>query len=653
MEALRAKQDSQNRQDSALLHDSKLTPDSQHKDSNQALLEVFINEYLEAKNKALQGSNPLYALIDKTRYVIQQMMPLSSRTSTTLKNLTQSIQEPMKIAIIGQFSSGKSTFLNALLGQEILPSGITPITAKICHIVYGNDYALELHYKNGNIATKPLHFMSEVSEAQNAKIAFYKLYAPLELLKSMSFLDTPGFNSQNQSDTDTTNAVLESVDGIIWLTLIDNVGKQSEKEIINTHIKRYASKSLCVLNQKDRLKNEDEINTSLEYAKKVFNGLFEDIIAISAKNALQSYNTNENLNSSQAERLLEDSNIQSVVAFLHTHITPLAESAKTRTICTQLRTLLLRYARLSLHATLRFSHLQSCLEDSKQIFNHNALHCDFYKSFPKLYETFSSHLESLSQHIYNAIERTPQEFIRIEKSFGFTKEIKQSKEVAFLPKERLSLSLNNADSTFARDFTKLGFDIMESGKEFESFLDTQTRLVQDLFIQWYDEFLPPLQSQLLQKNLDEIAQSFHSLALRHTAELKAQLMLFHKILSLNYPLSIALCLSRIGLKIEEAKAKHSKSPDTLPLFNPSLENIRDELNLGFHFHFLQENLLTQPLHKKSIWHFEREYAELCKNKSELITQYTQKYAHHLEQFQQLIATLKSHQNAANKMKLDS
>lgn len=644
MEALtQATQTLQNEQDSKLTLDSQNRQDSQkQQDSNETLLETFINEYLEAKNKALQGSNPLYALIDKTRYVIQQMMPLSSRTSTTLKNLTQSIQEPMKIAIIGQFSSGKSTFLNALLGQEILPSGITPITAKICHIVYGNDYALELHYKNGNIATKPLYYMNEVSVAENAKIAFYKLYAPLELLKSMSFLDTPGFNSQNQSDTDTTNAVLESVDGIIWLTLIDNVGKQSEKEIINAHIRRYASKSLCVLNQKDRLKNEDEINTSLEYAKKAFSGLFGDIIAISAKNALQSYSHNNELNAEKAGELLLDSNIQSVVAFLQTHITPLAESAKTRTICTQLRTLLLRYARLSLHAKLRFSHLESLLQDSIQTLNNNAIQSPFYKDFPKLFDTFSSHLESLSQHIYNAIERTPQEFTRIEKSFGFTKEIKQSKEVAFLPRERLSLSLNNADSTFARDFTKLGFDIMESGKEFESLLDTQTKLIQDLFIQWYADFLPPLQSPLLQKTLDEMTQSFHTLALKHTAELKAILMLFHKILSLNYPLSIALCLSHIGLKIEEAKAKHSKSPDTLPLFNPSLENIRDELSLGFHFHFLQENLLTQPLHKKSIWHFEREYTELCKTQGELLTQYAEKYAHHLKQFQSLIATLKSY-----------
>lgn len=605
--------------------------------ANQDLLDTFINEYLEAKNKALQGSNPLYALIDKTRYLIQQMMPLSSRTQTTLKTLTQHVQEPMKIAIIGQFSSGKSTFLNALLGQDILPSGITPITAKICHIVYGADFMLELHYKNGNIATKPIHYMSEVSAAQNAKIAFYKLYAPLELLKSMSFLDTPGFNSQNQSDTDTTNAVLESVDGIIWLTLIDNVGKHSEKETILSHIKRYASKSLCVLNQKDRLKNQAEIDTSLNYARSAFNGLFEDIIAISAKDALRACA----LEGEAAQNLLADSEIESVIAFLHTHISPMAEEAKKHTICAQLRALALRYARLSLHAKLRFSFLNDALTHSIATFSENAAQSTFYKSFPKLFDTFESHLESLSQHIYNAIEKRPQEFIQTKKSFGFTQTMRQSKEVAHLPRESLSLSLNNADSMFMRDFTKLGFDIINTGAAFESLLSSQASSIKEIFIQWYGTFMPPLQSPLLQKTLDEITQSFTTLAMQHTASLQSNLSLFHKILTLNYPLSIALCLSHIGLKIEEAKEKHAKN-DSLPLFNPSLENIRDELNLGFHFYFLQENLLTQPLHKKSIWHFEREYTELCQKQGEILAQYTQKYTHHLKQFYSLIATLKSY-----------
>ncbi|WP_407380162.1 hypothetical protein [Helicobacter sp.] len=85
-----------------------------------------------------------------------------------------------------------------------------------------------------------------------------------------------------------------------------------------------------------------------------------------------------------------------------------------------------------------------------------------------------------------------------------------------------------------------------------------------------------------------------------------------------------------------------KALTTPTLFNPSLENILDKPNLGFHFAFLQANLLTQPLHRKSIWHFEREYTELCKNKNEPIAKYADKYAHHLQQFQSLIATLKSY-----------
>ena len=603
---------------------------------SENLLENFINEYISAKNQLLQGGNPLYALIDKAHYALSQIAPLDSRATHTLQSLTQSIQEPMKVAIIGQFSSGKSTFLNALLGKNILPSGITPITAKICHIVYGQDYALEIHYKNGNTATKTLSYLNEVSEVQNAKIAFYKLYAPLELLKKISFLDTPGFNSQNQSDTDTTNSILESVDGIIWLTLIDNVGKHSEKEIILSHIKRYASKSLCVLNQKDRLKNQEEINISLEYAKKAFNGLFEEIIAISAKNALLSYDAPKE----QSEHMRADSHIDYVLDFLHTHIAPLAQESKKRTIITQLRTLVLRYARLSFHAHLRFTKCETLLADSTKYFTEQYPQSAFYKSFPTLFHTLESQLESLTQHIYNALEKTPKEFVRADKKFGIKTQNIQIKDITTLPRERLNLSLCNTDSTFARQFTKLGFDITAIGEQFNALLNAHIGHLNDNIIQWYETFIPTLQNSLLQKTLNEIMGTYDNLMREHCENLNAQLMLVAKILTLNYPLAINLCLNTISLKIQEALEKYTKTPDTLPLFNPTLENIRDELNLGFHFNLLQENLLTQPLHKKALWHFEREEKALCEKQSAIIATYKEQYAHHFKQLKSLLQALK-------------
>ena len=52
-------------------------------------------------------------------------------------------------------------------------------------------------------------------------------------------------------------------------------------------IKHYSQKTLCILNQKDRLKNEEEIQTSLQYANESFKEIFSQIIPISAKMALQ------------------------------------------------------------------------------------------------------------------------------------------------------------------------------------------------------------------------------------------------------------------------------------------------------------------------------------------------------------------------------
>lgn len=609
---------------------------SETQNTQKDLLECFIEQFCEAKAKASQESNPLYILIDKVRYALNQVMPLDSHTMHTLDTLAQGIDEPMKVAVIGQFSSGKSTFLNSLLGQNILPSGITPITAKICHIAYGADYSLEITYKNGNVATKPLTFINEVSEADNTKIAFYKLYAPLALLKSINFLDTPGFNSLNQSDTDTTNKVLESVDGIIWLTLIDNVGKQSEKEIINSHIKRYANKSLCVLNQKDRLKGEQEVMDSLSYAKKAFSGLFEDVVAISAKNALLA----ASLPADEANTLRVDSNIESVLEFLKTHISKGATEAKRHTFYKQLRAIVLTYARLSLHAKIRFCLLEKCLIDSSANFTQEYPQSAFYKQFPTLFYTFESLLESLAQYIYNALEQTTRDFVRIDKKFGIKKEIKVTKDIVTLPRESLNLSLSNTDSNLARSFIKLGFDISASGEQFEELLTTHISNLRLNVEQWYDTFLPSLQNPLLQKALEELLGTYDNLVREHCENLKANLSFFAKILSLNYPLAINLCLNSISLRIQEAIDKHQKSPDTLPLFNPTLENIRDEINAGLHFGFLQEQLLTQPIHKKSLWHFEREEKALCQKQSANISAYKEQYANHFEHLKNLLQLLK-------------
>ena len=111
----------------------------------------FINEFLRAQKEAKSSaiSNPLLASIRKTRQLVgAEEAPIKA----AFDSLERRAEEPMKVAITGQFSSGKSTFLNALLSKDVLPTGVTPVTSKVNYIRYGEEFKLQVHYYDGREA---------------------------------------------------------------------------------------------------------------------------------------------------------------------------------------------------------------------------------------------------------------------------------------------------------------------------------------------------------------------------------------------------------------------------------------------------------------------------------------------------------------------
>lgn len=203
----------------------------------------------------------------------------------------------MEVAITGQFSAGKSTFLNALLSRNILPTGITPVTSKVNFINYGEEYKLKITYKSGAEEYYSIDAIAEFTDQRKEEleeVKYLTLYAPMDILRDISFVDTPGLNSQSQSDTETTRRVLRDVGGIIWLTLIDNAGKLSEAEVLEEYMQHFKDKSLCVLNQKDKF-TQEQIQTTTNYIKDRFGKYFAEVIPISAKQALDSRKHQKNI----------------------------------------------------------------------------------------------------------------------------------------------------------------------------------------------------------------------------------------------------------------------------------------------------------------------------------------------------------------------
>jgi len=256
-----------------------------------SLIESFVAAYKEHFLKVVpEFDATLLGALKKVQYVLlrEEQLP-SIQLKKALDRLQMRSEEPMKVAITGQFSSGKSTFLNALLAKSILPTGITPVTSKVNYIRYGEEFKIRVRYKDGrdeyhdisNIA----HFTDQREHVED--ISYLVLYAPLNILKDVVFVDTPGLNSQAASDTQTTERVLKEVDGIIWLTLIDNAGKMSELQVLEEYLGKYQNKSLCVLNQKDKF-TPQQVEETTNYVKTAFKEFFSDVIPISARQALES-----------------------------------------------------------------------------------------------------------------------------------------------------------------------------------------------------------------------------------------------------------------------------------------------------------------------------------------------------------------------------
>jgi len=256
-----------------------------------SLLEQFVKEYYDTyKAKKHIYENSIEGTIKKVQDALldEKFLP-----SIQLKNLFDKLlrraRYPMEVAITGQFSSGKSTFLNALLTKDILPTGITPVTSKVNFINYGQEYKLKVTYKSG---AQEYHGVDSIAKFTDQRqsvedIKYLTIYAPMEILKDISFVDTPGLNSLSEDDTATTRKVLRDVEGIIWLTLMDNAGKISEAKVLEQYLENFKNKSLCVLNQKDKF-TDKQIETTTSYIEDKFAGFFAKVIPISAKQALES-----------------------------------------------------------------------------------------------------------------------------------------------------------------------------------------------------------------------------------------------------------------------------------------------------------------------------------------------------------------------------
>ena len=126
---------------------------------------------------------------------------LSSTQSLSETCRKLQVSNEITVAVLGRFKAGKSSFLNHLLGRDLLPVGVVPVTAVVTEIAYGPLESAEVHHLDGRVQSVPLDsirsFVAESDNPENAKqVDYLSIDLPeLHRFEGLRFVDTPGLES--------------------------------------------------------------------------------------------------------------------------------------------------------------------------------------------------------------------------------------------------------------------------------------------------------------------------------------------------------------------------------------------------------------------------------------------------------------------------
>ena len=204
------------------------------------------------------------------------------------------------LVVLGQFKRGKSTFINSLLGEKVLPTSVVPLTSTVTLIKHGERETIEVHFTNGQRQTISRPQLSDyVTErgnpANEKKVKHVEVSYPSDYLKDGVFIiDTPGVGSTFENNTEMTYNYLPSVDAALFLLAVDPPISQSEITLLKD-VKQYVEKIFFIQNKIDYM-SEEERQESMLFSKQVIEeALGSDNIRIhplSAKLALEGKQTN-------------------------------------------------------------------------------------------------------------------------------------------------------------------------------------------------------------------------------------------------------------------------------------------------------------------------------------------------------------------------
>lgn len=192
----------------------------------------------------------------------------------TLSQSIRQIDDLFLLVIVGEFNAGKSSFINALLGETLLKEGVTPTTTQINIIRYHTEHQETISDKN-----------------------ILEIGAPIPMLKEISIVDTPGTNAIIRKHEEITSQFIPRSDLVLFVTSADRPLSESERAFLQ-QIRDWGKKLVLVLNKVDLLQNDEEVRQVENFITdnmRSLLGIEPEIFSVSSRLALQAKMGNRHL----------------------------------------------------------------------------------------------------------------------------------------------------------------------------------------------------------------------------------------------------------------------------------------------------------------------------------------------------------------------
>jgi len=182
-----------------------------------------------------------------------------AREKQCMEWMAKLAEDRFTLAVLGQFKRGKSSLMNAIIGRQLLPTGVLPVTSTITALKFGPQERLVVE-REGLLWPEelPLSRLEEyVTENGNpgnqkrVKTATVEVPVPF-LRRGLWFVDTPGVGSAIVANTATTYAFLPQCDAVLFVTSVDTPLTSMEMEFLR-EIRQHVRKIFFILNKTDLL----------------------------------------------------------------------------------------------------------------------------------------------------------------------------------------------------------------------------------------------------------------------------------------------------------------------------------------------------------------------------------------------------------------